>query len=203
MVQLFVTLLLFFGTGVIGILYLGPEWTRFGGLRREAEGLQAVSAKMDDLFLIRDELFRKVNAVSNDDLELLESALPGIPARAPFLASLEALAISKGLILKNLDTIGFITQQAAPSLPAGGPRQPAPRTGGAPRSAVSKGALGEVEVQMIVLGFYDQFKQFLDALEKSVRIIDAKQLSFGSVGAEKGSAVPLEFKILMKTYYQP
>ncbi len=203
MAQLFVTLILFFGAAVTGFLYLGPEWTHFKTLRQEAETLQAVSAEMDELFRMRDTLFQKVNSVSKDDLSRLETAFPKDSARAPLLASLEAAAISHGLALKHMDTLGFVTQPSPASPSAtGASRQPAPRT--APVTQPSqKGPAADIQIQMTVVGFYAELKQFLEALEKSVRVIDIQQLSFGSLGTEKTTAVPLEFKVLLKTYYQP
>lgn len=187
--KLFLIIFLLFGTGVIGLFYLGPEWQKFQALRQENKELQQTSEEFDSLTERRDSLIEEINAISKEQRGLIIQALPEGPAAADFLVSLETMTKKEGLALKRVDLASTIEVK-------GGAGQP--KTGGAITSAQTKGAILEFPVSLNVAGSYESFKRFLQGLEKNLRLIDVQEISF--IAPPKGGI--FEFNLRLKTYFQ-
>ncbi len=190
MPRLLITIILIFGTAVVGLFYLMPEWQDFGDIRKDAEDLAGINEEFDVLIQNRDGLIDLINSVSKDDLKRIDRALPQGLQAAEFLVTLERLSAKHGLALKRVD----LASSAAQIQPRGGQ----PRPGGAPAILPKGGALNEFPVGITISGAYESFKGFLSDLEKNLRVVDVQNITFTS--PEKSSA--FEIVIKAKTYYQ-
>lgn len=189
MPRLLITIILIFGTVVVGLFYLAPEWQDFRSIRKDAEDLAFINEEFSALIQNRDGLIDLVNSVSKDDLRRIDRALPQGLQAAEFLVTLESLATKHGLAMRRVD----IASAAAQTRPSTGQ----PRPGGAP-AALPGGSINEFPVGIVVSGGYESFKGFLFDLEKNLRLIDVQDVTFTS--PEKSSA--FEIVIKAKTYYQ-
>ncbi|MBI2640471.1 MAG: type 4a pilus biogenesis protein PilO [Candidatus Sungbacteria bacterium] len=190
MPRLLITIILLFGTAVLGLFYLAPQWQNFRSLREDLTALGGISAEFDTLIQNRDALLNLINSVSADNLDRIDLALPNGVNAADFLVSLERMAAESNLVLRRID----LSSTAAPAVSAGGQ----PRPGGAPVSIPKGGGINEFPVGISISGTYGALKEFLSDLEKNLRLIDVENISF--VSPEKESA--LDIAIKAKTYYQ-
>lgn len=185
MSKIFITLILFLGSLVIGSFYLVPQWRQFSALQTETENLREISAQLDELISNRDALTKTINAVSRADLAKIDLALPQGPHSADFLVLLETLAKKNQVILKQVNL----------SETAGG-------TGGLPKpggsvSLPGASAYQELPITLNINGSYDSFKAFLKDLERNLRVIDIQSITFGG-----SSTNQFELNLRGKTYYQ-
>lgn len=111
------------------------------------------------------------------EVEVANSALPTGPQPALLLAEIEELANLSGLAIS---TVNFI-------------ESPESETFKLPTNSIVS-----VEVQVSVSGSYFSFRDFLNRLEKHIRIIDPQLISIGT--EEKN--LNYEYEVKFKTYYQ-
>lgn len=188
MPRLFITIILLLGSVLLGLFYLGPNFTHFRTLQKEVADLRNISAELDELIENRDALLDLINSVSRGDLGRIGEALPQGANSSEFLVTLEALAKRNNLVLRRVDLASPQEAQTRGGQPKPGgiSNPPAPAT------------VKELPISMSVAGSYESFKQFLAELERNLRIADVESLSFTS------PALPaqFEFSIRGKTYYQ-
>jgi len=187
--RLFLIIFLLFGTGVIGLFYLGPEWQKFQTLRQENEELQQTGQEFDSLTERRDALIEEINAISKEQRNIIGQALPEGPAAADFLVGLEAMTKKNGVALKRVDLASTVEVK-------GGAGQP--KTGGVIASSRAKGIILEFPVSLNVASSYESFKEFLKNLERNLRLIDVQEISF--IAPPKGGT--FDFTLRLKTYFQ-
>lgn len=186
MPRIFITIILIFGSIVLGAFYLRPQWQEFANLRIETEDLASVSSELDELIANRDTLIQTINSVSKDDLTRVNSALPQGVKSAEFLIMLEALANRNRVTLKQIDISSASVNKSGQ-----------PRPGGA-IAAPAKGTIQEFPISLSVSGSYEAFKEFLRDLESNLRLVDILEITFNS----SGRAGNLDFSLRGKTYYQ-
>lgn len=193
MAKLLITIVLFIGTGVTGFFYLKPQWNTFRDAQRENNYLTAVSAEFDELIKNRDTLLSTINSISKEDLDRIDASLPQAQRAGEFLVTLENIAVETGILLKQLNLSGS-SEQAQPQS-AGKTPKPIPVR---PTPAIQK-TISELPSTLSVSGSYDAFKQFLNAVEKNIRLIDIETISFNS--PEQPSQA-MDIRMKLKTYYQ-
>ena len=192
--NLFVSLILGAGVIVGGLFYVKPAWSAFGSTRQEANYLQQISEDLDAVSASYDALLNQVNALSQDDVDRIEAALPTQQNAADFLTGLEALANRHGLALKQID----ITNAGGAQQALSGIKKTVPRPAGADGSNQNAGAPSrEIPISLSVSGSYEAFKAFLRDLEHMNRIMDVQSLSFA--GKEQNS---FDFSIKLQAYSQ-
>lgn len=187
--KLFLIIFLLFGAGVVGLFYLGPEWQKFQTLRQENRQLQQTSGELDGLTERRNTLIEEINAISKEQRNTIVQALPEGAAAADFLVNLEAMTKKRGLALKRVDLASTVEVK-------GGVGQP--KAGGIATATQTKGAILEFPVSLNVAGSYESFKEFLQDLEKNLRLIGVQEISF--IAPSRGGTV--DFTMRLKTYHQ-
>lgn len=185
-----ITIFLLAGTALTGYTFLYPVWQEFQSLRERNLELQQESAEFDFLTQRRDALIEEVNAISAEQRDLIDKAIPVGAKAAEFMVDLEIITKKRGLILKRLDLAGTVEVKAAT------PGQPV--TGLRPSAATTKESILEFPVGLNVAGSYESFKEFLRDLEKNLRLIDVQDISF--IAPPKGDVFDVNLKI--KTYFQ-
>lgn len=194
-----IAIVLLIGSGVVGFLYVKPQWARFGELGIQIADATMVSAELDELAKNQDALLAQINAVSQEDLARIDAALPVGPRGIDFLVVLQGYVADSGLTLKHvgLTTPGIGKSQAGQT--ASGPRtsgQPMPTASDGPEKSASD--VSELEFNIRVTGSYESLKTLLSTLERSIRLIDIEALSFN---VPQGADV-IEYTMHAKTYYQ-
>lgn len=193
----------------VGVFYARPQWSAFLDVSREASDLLLVSRQYDDLVKNREALLSSLNAISRDNLDRADAALPAGARASEFLVALEAYTVAHGVTLKRVDLIspssGEKKQSVGQSAPAGAPlgrppavSQPKPAAGGG-GDTVAPQEISDLPFGVEVAGSYEGIKKFIVALEHNIRIIDISEVSFNAP-AKVGE--PFSVSIKAKTYYQ-
>lgn len=191
MTQTFITILLIFGSVGIGLFYLNPEWKEFKDLQNKIENINSISLELDELINEQDSLVTLINTISKEDLNRIEKTLPEGPHTAEFLVMLENLSIENKVVLQSINLASFVSKKAETT-----PSQPTP--GSIVLAPKSEQLIKELPVDLVVIGTYQSFKDFLNALERNLRIIDVISLNFTSAG----DTDLYTFTVRLKTYYQ-
>jgi len=206
-----VTALIFFIAAIVlGFFYTLPAWQQFGTLGSDIAQLGNASTEFDQLIANRDNLVNLINGITKDNLARLDQVFPQGAHAADFLVSLEALTTQNTMALRRIDLVSPSVGGAGASAGSGGQAssQPRPTTAAVPGGAASAGAqktqkapaLGqELPFSVQIAGSYDNFKKFLIATERNLRLIDVDEISFSASGKKDDS---VEFTLKAKTYYQ-
>lgn len=183
--------LLLFGTALVTFFYLQPTWDEFQILRKNNSGLQNLSAELDDLINNRDLLFKKINAISKDNLAKIDATLPKGPKAAEFLVFLENLSTKHSVILKDTTLTGSAVTKV-PTSP-GQPKPSGPTT-------VQGQKISDLPLSLNITGSYEALKNFLGDLEKNLRITDVENISFNSPTEKDKNE--FQFSLIIRTYHQ-
>lgn len=207
-----VTALTFFLAALaLGFFYTFPAWQRFGALGSDIAQLGNASTEFDQLIANRDNLINLINGITKDNLARLDQIFPRGAHAADFLVAIEALTTQNTVALRRIDLVSPSSGGSGASAASGGQGVPQPRPttavgpgGGASAGAQKKEktiAAGQQELPFSVqiAGSYENFKKFLIATERDLRLIDVDEISFSASGKRDES---VEFTLKAKTYYQ-
>lgn len=191
MTQTFITILLIFGSIGVGLFYLNPEWQEFKDLQNKTANLNSIGLELDELIQEQDALINLINTISKEDLDRIGKTLPEGPHTAEFLVMLENLSIENNIVLQSINLASFVSKKVETKT-----AQPTP--GSIVLAPKPEQLIKELPVDLVVLGTYQSFKDFLNALERNLRIIDVLSLNFTS----GGNTDLYTFTVRLKTYYQ-
>ena len=198
------------GAAIVGALYARPQWNQFSDASREVEDFLLISQQYDDVVRNRDALLSSLNAISKDNLDRADSALPPGAQASEFLVALESYTVTGGVTLKRADLASPSDEKksSASETPQAGsqkigqasmPSQPKPASGAGDAGFGAGREISELPFSMEVAGSYEGIKKFLAALERNIRIIDVSEITFT---APEKAADTLSVSIKAKTYYQ-
>lgn len=165
---------------LIGLFLIWPKYQKLSNLSREIE------AKETELHYI-EEYFAKLNRLS-EELKKYENQVSKIDFALPSDSSLALLSLinflqragsQNGLIFTKLGSFSL----TSPKVPTGTPTPETP----------SK--IKEISLGFEVSGSYFAFKNFLETLEKSAKLIEVETSSFSS---EEGGI--FSYNLNIKTY---
>lgn len=176
------------GSLALGLFYGKPAWFEFQSLRNDTAELQARSAELDGLKEDRNRLLDILNSVSKADLDKLNQALPKSQQTADLLVLMEALAEKHSM---GLSSIVFTPP------PAPGVGQPVLGSGAI---VIEQSNVQEFPLSFAVSGSYENFKEYLKTIEKTLRIIDVQSISFTAPQDRTQSNISILIKA--KTYFQ-
>jgi len=149
-----------------------------------------------------EEMNRQYKA---EELERLLSVLPKEEELPSLLIQLEALAIGNGLIMESVD-FSEITSGVTPPQPSPELQNVLPTS----QEASGESVLGNQQetqatpykilaVRLKLSGGYDAFKNYLQAVEKNLRLMDVTSLDLDS---KSGITQYLAFSVNLQVYYQ-
>ncbi len=159
-----------------------PIWDEINILRAESARISDALSRLKELEGLRDELINTRNGIPSDKLARLDKFMPEKAEVGALLVSLEQITNTRGIKLKSIDFTAEKSQT---------------------RAAAGKVATTtELGVSSLIYGInitsnYERFRALLSALEKSLRLIDVTDISFGT-----GVAGNFEISIKAKSYYQ-
>lgn len=148
------TLLLFGGAAAVSVFLVLPKYQATEGFSGQIEEKRLLLQQQEDYYRKLGELEEKLKGYE-ESMEKVNTALPedaGIPDLYNFL---QRASSENGLILDNAGTFTL-------------------------SGAKKEGEVGEAQVNFSVTGSYSSMKKFLNALEKSARLIELKGISFTS-----------------------
>ncbi len=174
---------------IISIVFLGAalmifvSWTKpiideVEILRAQDEAFNSSLASSKELMAERDEILSQYNSISQDDFGRMDKLLPPRMNAVNLMIEVDNLARTRGLLLKRIDVK---KQEAEQKISFGS----------------EKKYFEEIPVSMTLTGSYESFIAFLGQMEKSLSLVDIKELTFNA-----GKINSYEFNIKAKTYWK-
>jgi Tfp pilus assembly protein PilO len=179
---------------VLVIFVARPIWDDILALRAESAVVADSLARFKEVESLRDQLLQTYSSIPQTDLDRLNRFLPAVADTEDLLVTIENLAHSRGIILKN---VNFTAE------PISAP-QPVPEGGDA--NAVLPPH--SVNYSFTISSSYESFRSFLDSTEKNLRLVDMTDISFSpSSGTANAQGVSqqsniYDFLLKAKSYYQ-
>jgi Tfp pilus assembly protein PilO len=140
------------------IAYIVPTYTEAKSISQKKDEYLELLSSARTLAEKRDKLLQVYNGINPNDIARLEKMLPSNPDNVKLILEIDALAKSQGLALQNVkikDDSQDKTKQ--------------------------KGAnpdIGSLTLELTTVGPYPGYVTFISALEKNLRIINVKKVSF-------------------------
>ena len=163
MTRFFFPILLAASAIALFMMYTDPAYQNVKELQKQAAAYDEALDKSQELKRTRDQLISRRNTFSAESLQKLEKILPDNVDNIRLIIDINAIAARHLLSIKNID-LGEISDSASD------------------RSALAVGAsgspIGSVELGFTVSAGYEEFLAFLQDLEHSLRVVDAKNVSF-------------------------
>ncbi len=157
-----------------------PEYREIESLRGQEIGFSDVLASVERLKEQSGAVLSKYNSIAQEDIDRLNKFLPSQIESIKLVIELEEITKNRRLLLKSINVRS--------------PEKNQKNSFGANKN--NKKDFEEIEVDMSVVGSYNSFISFLGDLEKSLRLIDIKKISFIA-----GDVDSYEFRIKAGTYW--
>lgn len=180
MARVFISFLIFGGALAVFFGLTIPALNTIKADSTKSAMMSTAITKFENLEKKRNEVVSKYSSVSNEDSRKLNVALPAQITAVNLVAQIDDMVKARGMVLKRIDIEDTKTS---------------------PKKALIKS--GEVQkyntatIVFSVSGSYEVFLSLLSDLEKSLQIIDIKDISF-AVGAKADS---YDFSVRAVTYY--
>jgi Tfp pilus assembly protein PilO len=196
------------GVGIGGfILITKPMYADIKDLQAEGDAYEQALQNSANLQKERDRLTTKLNSFNPDDLAKLDKMLPDTVDNIKLILEIQEQASNQGIVVKNVqfEPKQFLEENAnASSTPAvvgsastGAPiaTTPVKRTATSPTDNAD---FETFELQFSVEGSYKDFVAFMQLMEKSLRLIDIKSITFTPGTSEKDKKYTDQYKYLFK-----
>ena len=182
--------------GLVALVWLVvlPSWSGVAALRQEA-ALKKKSIELERQVIDKLNAVNQVLDSQKSNVERLEQAVPSLEFKPEMISIMENLASQNGLNL-----VRVIVESAPEDTSARTPNSRAV-------VAASKEMIKTLTVGVSASGNYGSFKNWLGAVEKSLRLLDVTKISF-AVAQKKtaeGELVAdvdpiIDYSVSMKTY---
>lgn len=163
----------------LALIVIRPQWAGIIEARQAIRQLQALDVELTSISESRDALMAEYNSIPEASFEKLKGMAPADRKTTPVLADLEELARRNAMAL---DQVEFVAGERS-TLTLGSP--------GARR-------YGTTPVTLSLRGKYENFREFLIALEHNLRLVDVDEITMTSSGPDKESPITLKGTL----YYQ-
>lgn len=183
----------------IGLFFLVvmPIWSSIETLKEEISQKNEKLSQLDKLLVKTEELKEEYQA-AQEELEKIFLALPEKEELPRLLVEFRTLASANGMLLES---VGFSQAEEKEKV--------------SKKSAGTKGKTEQSKrfpffpslgVKLQLTGPYEAFKGYLGAIEKNVRLIDVRSISFSAGGTEEKGGLLLssgifDFNLEMDVYY--
>ncbi len=154
-------------SGLVGFVYIEPTYSSIRGLQNQEEQIDRSVVRAKDIVRITDGLSQSLSSIAASDLERLDVILPREIDEVRFVYMLSTMAARQGLDLKDVSVLE-------------GEQAPVALLGGIPVPVSSEPRVQSLDVQFTLSASYQDFRAFLEDLEKSLVIMDVNTLSLGA-----------------------
>lgn len=158
--RFFLGIIMVIGAIGLSLMVVAPRVESIQDLRVREQSLSSALDNARRLDQTRQQLLDRYNAFDSANLDRLKTMLPGNIDNVKLIIELDALAGQYGLSLQNISVAEDKNNRDVQVIEQGGTEY------------------GKVKLTFSVKGSYLQFVGFLENLEKSLRIIDVRELSF-------------------------
>lgn len=166
-------ILLLFGASLVYFFGL-PAFNSIAELRSQSEVLVTVIERTESLNQSVANLFANYQTISSNDISSLDILVPNQIDNVKLILEIQQLAEKYGLAVQTIDVSSLGDNRLAEQ------------------------NINSVSFSADVAGFYDDFVDFLIALERSQRLIDINSVSFSAKDSEEG----YRYSLSVTTYWQ-
>jgi Tfp pilus assembly protein PilO len=167
---------------VIGVVaYVVPTFKSAQEIKVEEQELDNALANSRRLQERRAELTEQFNAFTDNEKDTLETLLPDNIDNVNLIIELDALASRHGLAIQNINVVNE--------------DQDAIEDGATVVS--SNQDYDSVQLQFSLEGPYEPFVDFVEDVERSLRLIDVESIAFQSVAGSNS----YQYDVLVRTYW--
>lgn len=172
-------------------LVLIPVWSDVSALRKEV-GLKKTSIELEKKIIEKLNSINQVLDTQKSNVERLEQAIPGSEFKPELISIMESLANQNGL---SLTSVGIESaSESAVSSRKGSSKDPV-------------STISNLSVSVVASGTYSSFKSWLEAVQKSLRILDISKITFAinkkvTIGGQElpNTDPVIDYSVSMKTY---
>ncbi len=177
MTRIILPILLLVSSGLLFWGLIDPAYAEIKKMKKEESLYDQALSNSKELQAIRDNLLKKYNSFSQDDLDRLAKLLPDAVDNVKLIMDIDGIAGKYGMSLKSVSVKAPTTQKSGA---LGKNEEP----------------VGSISLSFSVSGPYKSFVNFLIDLESSLRIVDVETISFNS--SDKDANI---YEMEVKTYW--
>ncbi len=182
--KLIIPILILIIAGGLFFMFTKPTYGEIAELKARSVAYDQALDNARELQAVRDELTAKYNSFSPEDINRIETLLPDTVDSVQLIIDLDDMAQSRGLVFKDTKFEGGAGTDAAKT----------------PMDLL----LDTKEYQTSNIGFvvegsYENFQNFLQDLESSLRLVEIESLSFSA--APIGKTGNFSFQVDLVTYW--
>lgn len=176
--------------GAMFFLYTQPTYDRVKASNAQISQYDEALNKAAELQQLKQSLLSKYNTFNPSDVERLQKLLPDHVDNVRLILDIDSVAGRRAMAIQNVVVSSSQTAKAS---------QTAIGT-----VSSSKQKFDALTVKFTTQGTYDNFRGFLDDIQKSLRIVDLVSLSITRTSESAGgtAAQPLyNYEVTMRTYW--
>lgn len=176
--------------GAMFFLYTQPTYDRVKSSNAQISQYDEALNKAAELQQLKQSLLSKYNTFNPSDVERLHKLLPDHVDNVRLILDIDSVAGRRAMAIQNV--VVSSSQSAKVSQTAIG------------TVSSSKQKFDSLTVKFTTQGTYDNFRGFLDDIQKSLRIVDLISLSITRTSESAGgtAAQPLyNYEVTMRTYW--
>jgi hypothetical protein len=170
------------------MLYTNDAYAKIGQLKQNLNNYEEALAQSREVLDLRNKLLQERNNLPADGMKRLEQLLPSSIDSVKLIVNVNDVAMRHHLQVTNIFLEGDTSTTAAASAAPDGAVGSALGNDGSP--------VGSVSLQFSVKADYDDFRAFLHDMERSLRLMDVREIAFSS-SAEKED----QYSLTIKTYW--
>lgn len=165
--------------------FIDPAYKNIQVLKAQKKSFDAAVNNATQLTEKRDELVKKRNSFSTEDMSRLKNLVPDYVDSVRLIMEIDRIALKYGMSIRDVEVLGFTPAQ---SVAASGIIGIAPKD------------YDKATLSFAVSSTYPVFKQFLVELENNLRITDVERLVFSVLQNVQAGDV-YQFRVSLKTYW--
>lgn len=173
--------LILIGGGIAGFLLVTqPIYEEASNLKIEADKYNEALSNAKILQQERDRLTDKFNSLNPESLARLEKIVPDSVDNIKLILEIQEVAQERGILVKNVEfePEQFIEQEEDPANPTANANTQR-QTGNLRRPGAASNLDYDVyDIEFSIEGKYSAFVEFMKLLEKSLRVVDVRAISF-------------------------
>ncbi len=180
-----ISIVLIVVAGIIFFMFTNPRFAGIKVLRAEEATYNEALDRSKELIALRDALLSKYNSISTDDLEKINHVIPDAVDTVRLIIEINAIASRHNLSLLGI-AVGDVDRgsESAQAQPG--------------RLGPESSSHGSVALSFNVLAKYDTFRAFMADLERNLRLIDIKNVSFSEASVGTGLT---SYAVTFDTYW--
>lgn len=190
--SLILIIVFFVISSIVFFNYTWPSLLKVLDLNDSLKIVKEEYARQSKSLQIAKDIINQYKNLSNVN-QMISLSLPKTDEFFNVLAQLDKISSESGMLIQNI-TVKPPIQSATSTASSGG---------GSPKESLIT-SIQSVNVDLSMVGTYESFKTWLNAIETNIRLMDVNSINFtGVVVSEKTTTNIFNFRVNLNFYYQP